>query len=60
VKVLLDTHTLLWATLSPKSLSRKVSKIIADSSNIILVSAASAWEIANSPDLKSSNSCFST
>jgi PIN domain nuclease of toxin-antitoxin system len=46
VKVLLDTHALLWAILSPSTLSRKASAVIADESNIILVSAASAWEIA--------------
>jgi PIN domain nuclease of toxin-antitoxin system len=46
VKVLLDTHVLLWATLSPGSLSRIAAEIIADEANIVLVSAASAWEIA--------------
>ena len=46
MKVLLDTHALLWAVLSPSTLSRKASAVIADESNIILVSAASAWEIA--------------
>lgn len=46
MKVLLDTHTLLWATLSPASLSNEAAAIIADESNVILVSAASAWEIA--------------
>ena len=46
MKVLLDTHALLWATLSPASLSHKASAIIADEGNVILVSAASAWEIA--------------
>lgn len=46
MKVLLDTHTLLWATLSPASLSPQASAIIADEGNVILVSAASAWEIA--------------
>jgi len=46
VKVLLDTHALLWATLSPAALSREASAIIADEGNMILVSAASAWEIA--------------
>jgi PIN domain nuclease of toxin-antitoxin system len=46
VNVLLDTHVLLWAILSPASLTRKASKIIANSANTILVSAASAWEIA--------------
>jgi PIN domain nuclease of toxin-antitoxin system len=46
VKVLLDTHALLWAVLSPKSLSRQATEIIADEANVVLVSAASAWEIA--------------
>ncbi len=46
MKVLLDTHALLWATLSPVSLSRTAWGIIADERNVILVSAASAWEIA--------------
>ena len=46
MKVLLDTHALLWAMMSPSILSSKASTIIADEANIILVSAASAWEIA--------------
>ena len=46
MKLLLDTHALLWATLSPTSLSARASAAIADETNIILVSAASAWEIA--------------
>ena len=46
MRVLLDTHTLLWATLSPSLLSRQASAIIADERNVIFVSAASAWEIA--------------
>jgi PIN domain nuclease of toxin-antitoxin system len=46
VRVLLDTCTLIWASLSSKSLTPKVRKIIADKNNAILVSAASAWEIA--------------
>jgi PIN domain nuclease of toxin-antitoxin system len=46
VKLLLDTHTLLWAVLSPAFLSPEASKIIADDANTILVSAATAWEIA--------------
>jgi PIN domain nuclease of toxin-antitoxin system len=46
VKALLDTHALLWAVLSPSSLSREAAAIIADETNVVLVSAASAWEIA--------------
>jgi PIN domain nuclease of toxin-antitoxin system len=41
MKVLLDTHVLL----SPGSLSRTAAEIIADEGNIVLVSAASAWEL---------------
>ena len=46
MRVLLDTHTLLWAGLSPKLLSRRAAKTLADPDNTALVSAASAWEIA--------------
>lgn len=46
MRFLLDTHTLLWAALAPEFLSPKVSRTIKDSANTILVSAASAWEIA--------------
>lgn len=46
MKVLLDTHVLLWAALSPASLSREAAAIIANETNIIFISAASAWEIA--------------
>lgn len=46
VRLLLDTHTLLWAMVEPVLLSRKASNILADSANTIVVSAASAWEIA--------------
>ena len=46
MKLLLDTCSLIWATLSPASLSRQAHETIADEGNTILVSAASAWEIA--------------
>ena len=46
MKVLLDTCTVIWATMSPSALSRDASGLIADEANEILVSAASAWEIA--------------
>jgi PIN domain nuclease of toxin-antitoxin system len=46
VRVLLDTCAVIWATLSPASLSRQALETIADEGNTILVSAASAWEIA--------------
>jgi PIN domain nuclease of toxin-antitoxin system len=46
MKVLLDTCAVVWATLSPAALSRQAQETIADEGNVILVSAASAWEIA--------------
>lgn len=46
MKVLLDTHTLLWAVINPELLSRRAASIIDDKSTVILVSAASAWEIS--------------
>jgi PIN domain nuclease of toxin-antitoxin system len=46
VKILLDTCALIWATMSPSSLSRQAGEMISDEGNAILVSAASAWEIA--------------
>ncbi len=46
MKVLLDTCVLIWATISPKSLSAKVRRTIGDKNNVILVSAATAWEIS--------------
>ncbi len=46
MRALLDTHSLLWAAISPKKLSRDAAAIIADQRNVILVSAASAWEVA--------------
>jgi len=47
MKILLDTCSILWATLSPSALSPLGRQIIADPANVILVSAASAWEIAS-------------
>ena len=46
MKLLLDTHTLIWATSSPKLLSTSAASLILDRANEILISAASAWEIA--------------
>lgn len=46
MKILLDTCSILWATLSPSNLGPLGREIIADPANVILVSAVSAWEIA--------------
>ena len=46
MNALLDTQVVLWANLSPELLSERAAAIILDRSNTILVSAASACEIA--------------
>ncbi len=46
MKLLLDTHALLWWWTNDYRLSAKASNAIADESNVVLVSSASAWEIA--------------
>jgi PIN domain nuclease of toxin-antitoxin system len=46
VKLLLDTHLLLWAAGAPRRLSAAARKLINDPSNQLLFSAASLWEIA--------------
>jgi PIN domain nuclease of toxin-antitoxin system len=45
VRLLLDTHTLLWWAGGAPRLSRRARAAVADRSNAIFVSAASAWEI---------------
>jgi PIN domain nuclease of toxin-antitoxin system len=46
VRVLLDTHTLLWWLDGDRRLSRRARNVIADDTNTVLISAASAWEIS--------------
>lgn len=46
LKLLLDTHTLLWWAAGDETLSAKARDAILDEDNAIFVSAASAWEIA--------------
>ena len=46
MKLLLDTHALLWWWTNDPQLSAKAKRAIANDANTILVSAASAWEIA--------------
>jgi PIN domain nuclease of toxin-antitoxin system len=52
VRVLLDTHTLLWAKISPEKLSRQAAEIMAEPLNVVFVSAVSAWEIATKVRLR--------
>jgi len=46
VRLLLDTHPFLWAIASPERLSARAKREVEDDANEVLVSAASAWEIA--------------
>jgi PIN domain nuclease of toxin-antitoxin system len=45
MKLLLDTHVLLWALADSPKLSRKLREKIRDPTNDVLVSAATVWEI---------------
>ena len=46
MRLLIDTHALLWWLSDDPSLSDAARKAMAETSNVLLVSAASAWEIA--------------
>lgn len=43
---LLDTHVLLWYSVSPETLSKTAREFMRDRSNRIYVSSITAWEIA--------------
>lgn len=45
MKLLLDTHLLLWAAGDPKRLPKAARLLIEDTQNELLFSAASLWEI---------------
>lgn len=45
-RYLLDTHVFVWAAGVPERLSRRVTELVRDESNELLVSAATAWEIS--------------
>ena len=46
MRLLLDTHTLLWWLIDDPALPVSARRLIARESNTIFVSAASGWEIA--------------
>jgi len=46
VKLLLDTHAFVWRVTNPDLLSAATNELIDDRGNEVLVSAASAWEVA--------------
>ncbi len=46
MKLLLDTHLLLWAAGEPQRLSKRARTLIDNPDNELLFSAASLWEVA--------------
>jgi PIN domain nuclease of toxin-antitoxin system len=46
VRVLLDTHLLLWAVASSRRLPKEARSVILDAANEVFYSAASVWEVA--------------
>ena len=46
MRLLLDTHVLLWALIEPTRLARATRAILEDPENEVMFSAASIWEIA--------------
>lgn len=46
MRLLLDTHVLLWAVSDPSRLSDKTRSMLEDATSEVLFSAASIWEIA--------------
>jgi PIN domain nuclease of toxin-antitoxin system len=45
LRILIDTHVLLWWLANSGSLTKQARKLIADPENTIFVSAVSLWEI---------------
>ena len=46
MKILLDTHAVFWWFGDAARLSKRAESILNDTKNVIVVSAASAWELA--------------
>jgi PIN domain nuclease of toxin-antitoxin system len=46
VRLLLDTHVVLWALGDPASLAERARAAISDPANVAVVSAASLWEVS--------------
>jgi PIN domain nuclease of toxin-antitoxin system len=45
MRLLLDTHLLLWAAGTPERLSESAMALVEDPQNVLIFSAASLWEI---------------
>jgi PIN domain nuclease of toxin-antitoxin system len=58
MRVLLDTHVLLWALAEPRRLDKETRATIESGDNEVLFSAASIWEIAIKAGLGRSDFVF--
>lgn len=45
MKVLLDTHILIWLIRDPALLSSRETKVVLDGDNVLLLSVVSIWEL---------------
>ncbi|MEZ5402747.1 MAG: type II toxin-antitoxin system VapC family toxin [Bryobacteraceae bacterium] len=52
MKILLDTHILLWWLLDDPKLTERARALVADRDNIVFLSAVTRWEIQIKKDLK--------
>ena len=55
MRLLLDTHLLIWAVSEPERLSAKAEGLMNDEANQLFFSAASIWEIAIKASYKRSD-----
>jgi len=55
VRVLVDTHLLLWAVASSRRLPKEARSLILDTANEVFYSAASIWEVAVKSTLRRSD-----
>lgn len=46
MRLLLDTHLLLWAVAASRKLPAEIRDLLVDPRNVVIYSAASVWEIA--------------
>ncbi|WP_439617028.1 type II toxin-antitoxin system VapC family toxin [Shinella sp.] len=63
MRLLIDTHLLIWAAEGPERLSAEAVTMMADQDNVLVFSVASIWEVAikqtlNRPDFSVDASLF--
>jgi len=55
VRILLDTHLLLWSVASSRRLPKQARALLLDAANEVFYSAASVWEVAIKSALRRSD-----